>query len=378
MLWVVRDLQQPKWWESALRGSPMLNFPDWREKYKFASRLLYMRYLTVLEDGSTLMQIGESDTEKGVRLMTGKREEAARRRVFANIEALGLNECVSELDNQGFTVLKSALTPDQVERAKAAVLRRVAAETGRVVDPDLSSAEDFRGMQYQHYLIFEDPVFPEILLQEQTLALMHYLLGESCVLSSMGSHFRGPGGLPLALHADGSSVGMTEASLVANCNYALTPYSAENGALLLMPGSHRKNRYPTVHENWMSGGDTLSDVIAARLPPEKLDSLTWTPPDGAVTLEIEVGDAVIWHGNTWHGGWRRDALGTRINLAAYFCRSHISTQERRGDDRFPEVFDRYADDPRFAQLMGERVFNGWREEGPDFSSAKRNPVGIFD
>ena len=95
-------------------------------------------------------------------------------------------------------------------------------------------------------------------------------------------------------------------------------------------------------------------------------------------MDINVGDAVIWHGNTWHGGWRRDALGTRINLAAYFCRSHISTQERRGDDRFPEVFERYADDPRFAQLMGERVFNGWREEGPDFSGAKRNPLGIFD
>ena len=29
-------------------------------------------------------------------------------------------------------------------------------------------------------------------------------------------------------------------------------------------------------------------------------------------------------------------------------------QERRGDDRYPEVFERYADDPRFAQLMGER------------------------
>ena len=128
----------------------------------------------------------------------------------------------------------------------------------------------------------------------------------------------------------------------------------------------------------MSGEDTIFDVIAENRPAEELDNMTWTPPEGAVTMDIDVGDAVIWHGNTWHGGWRRDALGTRINLAAYFCRSHISTQERRGDDRFPEVFERYADDPRFAQLMGERVFNGWREEGPDFSSAKRNPVGIFD
>jgi ectoine hydroxylase-related dioxygenase (phytanoyl-CoA dioxygenase family) len=233
-------------------------------------------------------------------------------------------------------------------------------------------------MHYQHYLIFEDPIFQEILLQKKPLALMYYLLGESCVLSSMGSHFRGPGGLPLAMHADGSSVGMTETSLVANCNYALTPYNADNGALILVPGSHRKNRQPTAWENWRSGEQSIFDVMAAQPTAEELDAITWTPLSGAVTLDLAVGDAVIWHGNTWHGGWRRDAPGTRINLAAYFCRSHMATQERRGDDRYPEVFERYANDPRFAQLMGERVFNGWREEGPDFTGAKNNPSGIFD
>jgi ectoine hydroxylase-related dioxygenase (phytanoyl-CoA dioxygenase family) len=310
--------------------------------------------------------------------MSTKREEAARRRVLANVADLGLNENLLELETQGFTVLKQALTPDQVERAKSAILERVQRQTGSAVDPEKACADDYRGMHYQHYLIFEDPVFQEILLQERSLALMHYLLGESCVLSSMGSHFRGPGGLPLAIHADGSSVGMTETSLVANCNYALTPYSAENGALVLVPGSHRRNRPPTARENWRSGERSIFDVMKAQPSAEELDAMTWTPPSGAVTMDIAVGDAVIWHGNTWHGGWRRDALGTRINLAAYFCRSHIATQERRGDDRYPEVFRRYNDDPRFAQLMGERVFNGWREEGPDFTDAKSNPVGIFD
>ena len=70
---------------------------------------------------------------------------------------------------------------------------------------------------------------------------MHYLFGESCVLFSMGSHFRGPAGLRLALNADGSSVGMTETSTVANCNYALTPYSSDKGATILLPDSQRKN-----------------------------------------------------------------------------------------------------------------------------------------
>ena len=27
---------------------------------------------------------------------------------------------------------------------------------------------------------------------------------------------------------------------------------------------------------------------------------------------------------------------------------------------------------------GENTFNGWREEGPDFTGKKTSPVGIFD
>ena len=135
---------------------------------------------------------------------------------------------------------------------------------------------------------------------------MHYLLGESCVLSSMGSHFRGPGGLPLAMHADGSSVGMTETSLVANCNYALTPITQTTARLSWSPQPPKKpsaNRW----ENWRAGQQSIFDVMAAQPKAEELDAITWTPPSGAVTMDIAVGDAVIWHGNTWHGGWRRDA-----------------------------------------------------------------------
>jgi ectoine hydroxylase-related dioxygenase (phytanoyl-CoA dioxygenase family) len=304
--------------------------------------------------------------------------DKALQATLQNIDKLGLKEHLLDVETQGFTVIPQALSDDQTARASAAILSRVNREQEITVDPNCATADDFNGMTYQHYLLFEDPIFPEILLEPKPLGLMDYLLGRSCVLSSMGSHFRGPGGMPLALHADGVSVGMTEASLVANCNYALTPYSQEAGALLVVPGSHRKNRQPTAHENWMVGDQTIADVMKQNLQPEEIDQLEWTAPKGAVTLNINPGDAVVWHGNTWHGGWRRDLPGTRINLAAYFCRPHMSTQERRGDDRHPQVFERFKNEPRFAQLLGENVFNGWREEGPDFSGAKTAPVGLYD
>jgi ectoine hydroxylase-related dioxygenase (phytanoyl-CoA dioxygenase family) len=307
------------------------------------------------------------------------KDDAAFKDTMAKIETLGLTQNLLELETEGFTVIQKVLSEDRIERAKAAIIKRAEKTAGGPIDPATATAQDFNGMAYQHYLMFDDPVFAEILLEPKPLALMHYLLGKSCVLSSMGSHFRGPGGMPLPFHADGVHVGMTEASLVGNCNYALTPYSRETGALAVVPRSHKKCRQPTPQENWMSGHETVADVITKELSPEDLDQVEWTPPQGAITLEIDPGDAVIWHGNTWHGGWRRDALGTRINLAAYFCRPHLSTQELRGDERYPEVFERYANEPMFAQLMGENVFNGWRDEGPDLNGANAGgPTGLYD
>ena len=307
-----------------------------------------------------------------------KADIAARERTIDEISCLGLDTNLRDLEVQGYTVVNGVLTNDQIEKAKDAILRRVKKKTGGSIDPESASADDFRGMEYQPYLIFDDPVFPEILLEPKTLALVTYLLGESCVLSSMGSHFRGPGGMPLPLHADGGVPGMNEVSQVANCNYALTEYSEESGALIMVPGSHRMNRQPSMSENWRSNNRSLAEVTAQISDPEELATLDWQAPKGGVTLNLEPGDAVIWHGNTWHGGWRRDVPGLRMNLAAYFCRPHMATQELRGDDRYPEVFAKYTDRPRFAQLLGKHVFNGWREEGPDMTGSRATPRGLFD
>ena len=39
-------------------------------------------------------------------------------------------------------------------------------------------------------------------MNDRVLTLIHYLLGNSCVLSSLSSHFKGPGEQPLPLHSD--------------------------------------------------------------------------------------------------------------------------------------------------------------------------------
>src|SRR5512141_3119482 len=142
--------------------------------------------------------------------------------------------------------------------------------------------------------MFKDPLFEDAVLNERPLALITYLLGQSCRLSSLTSHVKGPGGPGLLLHSDtanGMPAPFSPFSHVANCNYALTDYTREGGALAMVPGSHRYFRQPTRVELELDGPGRNPDAVA---------------------IEVPAGSAVVWHGNTWHGSFPRKTPGLRI------------------------------------------------------------------
>ena len=280
-------------------------------------------------------------------------------RTLASIEELGLGAHVIELETQGFTTVKGVLSESQIEQAKVAILARAESTAGKSIDPDTASAEDFEGMTYIPYMLYDDEVFEEILMAPEPLALITYLLGESCLLSSMGCHFRGPGGMYLPLHSDngnGIPAPFAPFSQVANVNYALTPYTREAGALAMVPGSHKLARQPNAEES------NLGD----------------NPNPGAISMNIDPGDAVIWHGNSWHGSFVRQIPGVRMNLAVYFNRQYIQTQERHGDTVPAPVLARHANNPRFLHLLAGKQPYGWQKEGPDYSKFALMPRGLYD
>lgn len=87
-------------------------------------------------------------------------------------------------------------------------------------------------------------------------------------------------------------------------------------------------------------------------------------------MEIRAGDAVIWHGNMWHGSYPRRIPGLRLNLAVYYARPYWKVQERYGDALPQDVIDRHGNDPVFRQLAGLNEHMGWMEEGPSFLDQK--------
>ena len=98
----------------------------------------------------------------------------------------------------------------------------------------------------------------------------------------------------------------------------------------------------------------------------------------ALAMNLSPGDCVVWHGNTWHGSFARVNPGIRMNLAVYFSRQYIQTQERHGDVVPEEVLARHANNERFKTLVAQNQPYGWQKSGPDYALMARNPRGLYD
>jgi Phytanoyl-CoA dioxygenase (PhyH) len=270
--------------------------------------------------------------------------------VYREVRARGLETNLAELEAFGFTVIEGALTTAQAAAARDAIIAIAKQRLGRKLD--LENETDYADLQFIPFLLFKDPIFREVLMTPGPLALITYLLGNHCILSSLGSHLKGPGGNGLLLHSDtGNSAPdpFTPYSQVANCNFALTDYSEQKGALAMVPGSHRHARQPTRWEVGLDGQRRYPHVIP---------------------IEVPAGSAIVWHGNTWHGSFPRKAPGLRVNLSCYYCREYIQPQEdyRRN---VPEGFLRGEEDARLARLLGADLVYGWQDEGPLKMYARR-------
>ena len=276
-------------------------------------------------------------------------------KIYREIRSLGLETNLAELEAFGFTVIRDALSPDLTLRLRDAVLNSAEANFNRKLD--LENEKELHEVQLAPYLLYKDELFEHALLNPKPLALITYLLGYSCWLSSMTSHVKGPGEVGLLLHSDtanGMPGPFSPYSHVANCNYALTDYTEDGGSLAMVPGSHRHFRQPTIFENKLAGNERNPHVIP---------------------IEVPAGTAIVWHGNTWHGSFPRKMPGLRINLSMYFCRQYMAPQELYADCVPSDLLKRHGRDSRMAQLLGLNHFNGWRDEGPQMRDLRTMRAG---
>ena len=264
------------------------------------------------------------------------------------LSRLGLERNALELDICGYTVVSDVIDRELTVRGLNATLDTFAERVGR--RPQIEADPHYAGYWVSRYVLLQDPAFESIIVADKVLALIDYLVGKDCILSTLTAHIRGEGGgkvLPngyLPLHGDDTSIAPHPTfANYATVNICLTDVSEESGCLAFVPGSHKRLRKPTQQESVLAGEGAN---------PE------------AVPLVAPAGSAIIWPAHTWHGSWVSDTPGLRVTLAVLYARPHLQPYEMYRETVPDEVLARNSD--RFATLMGMDTMYGWNDNRDDW------------
>ncbi|MGH6986661.1 MAG: phytanoyl-CoA dioxygenase family protein [Caulobacteraceae bacterium] len=257
--------------------------------------------------------------------------------IYADVRALGLEVCVAELDAFGFTVIE----PEKVApaefytRLRNAILAVHERRTKEQIAPEDLATASIKGawpVATHWALLGEDPAFEEAVLNPVVYTMARYMCGRSVLLSDAIALVKRRDDTPThPLHIDqaGTPPPLPPYQQVINITWTLTDYTREQGAVAIVPGSHRFGRMPMPYEENFLGNDA---------------------PVRAIPVECPAGSLIIWGGTTWHGSFPRTAPGVRVNLIMTFCRGYMKqVRDFRGE--IPRaVLERNGEE--FANLLG--------------------------
>ena len=282
---------------------------------------------------------------------------------YNRIKELDLESHVFDIDTYGFTIVpaEKVASREFFERVRETVLRIARDRTGAdlQLDRNGSAGKIETAARSQHqFLLFcllsEDPIFEDWVLNPTFNTLADYFMRGQYQLSNLGSFVKWKGGPEsLGLHADGGTNQdghMPPCGDVFNSVWALTDYTLDNGAIAMVPGSHKYCRLPR--------GDEGEDV--------------------AVPVEASEGSLIVWHGNTWHGAYPKRTDGLRLNLTTYVCNRRLKPQEDFLANVTQEMLDRNP--VEFAHLVGADDWMGWTDsQGPRYKYTRLNtPLGAMN
>jgi fumagillin biosynthesis dioxygenase len=209
---------------------------------------------------------------------------------------------LAQVEEEGFCVLRSV-----IDAAAAAVVREasVAAAEQAAAGGYPTTWEDLdpngRNVRVPDLLAY-DPVFADLVMNDQVVPYVAALLGDNWVLSNFSGNIALPGSGSMNAHCDQSTI-MPEPWLEQNCLNAiwcLDDVDEGNGATRYLPGSHRFTRFSEVPSN---------------------------PKVGMRSFEASAGSVIIMHGRMWHtSGENVSADRERCMLFAFYSSGFLRLQ----------------------------------------------------
>ena len=231
---------------------------------------------------------------------------------------------ITEIDRHGFTRIRGVLDSGAVAELLSD-LGRIETEEG-IVPAD----NDFEGTRTRraYNLLRHGPSWEAVAVHPDVLAVVEGVPDPGCLLSSLSSIRIEPGETDQPLHADDQLIPLTppHPPVVCNTMWALTAFTADNGATRVVQDSHRWGK-PTY------GGDH--------------------PTEPAI---MDPGDVLVWNGSLWHAGGANRTDRDRVGIAVNYCAGWIRQQENQQLGLAPDRVARFP--RRLQELVGYSVYQG--------------------
>jgi ectoine hydroxylase-related dioxygenase (phytanoyl-CoA dioxygenase family) len=232
---------------------------------------------------------------------------------------------IERLDRDGYTVVLDAFdvrTADALHADIDRLERELAIEVG-------GNGFEGRATTRVYNLLALGDLYRQVPVHPVVLPLMHHLLGDGCLVSSLSSITIHPGETAQPIHADDQVIPIPKPHppVTANSMWAITDFTEANGATRINPGSHLAAESPVYGQHY--------DSICASMPR---------------------GSILVWNGSLWHGGGANITDQRRRGLAMNYCAGWIRQQENQQLGIPLEVAQAFS--PELQELCGFGVYRG--------------------
>lgn len=206
---------------------------------------------------------------------------------------------VAEIEERGYTILRDVVP----EGLRLELIERI----DRAMD--LAGigygGNRFLGLHTRRLfnLLARDPAFAEVPLFAPAIAVAERILDQELQVASLTAIEMNPGQAAQPFHSDDGSIPLPRPHVPLSCVaiWALTDFTADNGATRVVPGSHRFDRRPSKGEQ-----------------PEHWDEAV-----------MPAGSIIVYNGSMWHGGGPNTSASRRLAIVAHYAAGWIRQEENQ-------------------------------------------------
>jgi Phytanoyl-CoA dioxygenase (PhyH) len=199
-----------------------------------------------------------------------------------------------DLSKRGYTVLEGFMVPKMLEAIRHRV-DELFQEEGK------NAGSEFKAEPYTDRLanlVDKGEVFVQAIQMPEILECVEQVIGPEFKLSSVNVRSPWPNSNWVQpLHIDGGGLPDDKGYYVCNSVWMLDDFTLENGAIRMVPGSHRRGQRPQ---------EVLSDPTASY--------------PGEVLLTGKAGTVVVMNAHMWHGATANRTNQPRRAMHVYYTR----------------------------------------------------------